>query len=317
MDLRQLEIIRAIADTGSFTRAGARLHLSQSAVSRQVLLLEDEMNEPLFIRFGRRVQLTPAGEAILQLSGRLFADIAETRAAIVDQQERLTGSVRVVGGMTVCLYVLPRLLGEFQRHHPDVELKIATGGTQRNLRRLKTGSADLALLTLPFDEPGVTTIPVLREELLLIMRPDHRLARAQQPIDPSALAHEDFVVFEPGSNTRRVVDQFFHGQRILPRFVGETENVEIMKAMVANGLGISFVPFLAVAREAAAGTLAYARVQGADLVRETGWVYRTTPRVPRPVREMMATLEHVVHELPLSPEEAMEGAAVPRRRLAV
>ena len=78
MDLRQLEIIRAIADSGSFTAAGEKLHVSQSAISRQILLLEDELGEPVFHRIGRRIRITPAGESLLQLSHRVFQDLHDT-----------------------------------------------------------------------------------------------------------------------------------------------------------------------------------------------------------------------------------------------
>ena len=81
MDLRQLEIIRAIAETGSFTAAGEKLHVSQSAISRQILLLEDELGEPVFHRIGRRIRITPAGESLLQLSHRVFQDLQDTVAA--------------------------------------------------------------------------------------------------------------------------------------------------------------------------------------------------------------------------------------------
>src|SRR6187401_2616703 len=82
VDLRQLEILRAVADTGSFTAAGHQLHLSQSAVSRQILLLEDELSEQLFLRVGGKIRITPAGTALLALSHRVFEDIDTTRAAI-------------------------------------------------------------------------------------------------------------------------------------------------------------------------------------------------------------------------------------------
>ena len=75
MDLRQLEIIRAIADTGSFTAAGEKLHVSQSAISRQILLLEQELGEPVFYRIGRRIRITPTGDSLLQLSHRVFQDL--------------------------------------------------------------------------------------------------------------------------------------------------------------------------------------------------------------------------------------------------
>src|SRR6201988_1843562 len=124
MDLRQLEIIRAIADTGSFTAAGEKLHVSQSAISRQVLLLEAELGEPVFHRIGRRIRITPAGEALLRLSHRVFEDLQDTVSAISDTRESLRGTIRLVGGMTVCLYVFPALLAEMRRTHPSLDLKI-------------------------------------------------------------------------------------------------------------------------------------------------------------------------------------------------
>src|SRR5438093_762930 len=102
MDLRQLEILRAIAETGSFTAAGEKLHVSQSAISRQVLLLEDELGEAVFHRVGRRVRITSAGDALLQLSHRVFQDLHDTVSEISDRQESLRGTLRLVGGMTVC-----------------------------------------------------------------------------------------------------------------------------------------------------------------------------------------------------------------------
>ena len=126
MDLRQLEIVRAIAETGSFTGAGGRLHVSQSAISRQILLLEDEFHERLFVRLGRRVQITAAGEAILQLSHRVFNDIRDTSASITDKQKTLSGTLNLVGGMTVCLYVFPPLLTELKRQHPAIDLTLVT-----------------------------------------------------------------------------------------------------------------------------------------------------------------------------------------------
>src|ERR687887_2306743 len=141
MDLRQLGILRAGAEAGSFTSAGRQLHLSQSAVSRQILLLEEELNEELFLRIGRKIRITPAGETLLRLSRRVFDDIDEARATIRESQQTLSGTLRLVGGMTVCLYVFPPLLKEFRRRHPDVDIKVITGGTPRLVRKLRSGDA--------------------------------------------------------------------------------------------------------------------------------------------------------------------------------
>jgi DNA-binding transcriptional LysR family regulator len=311
MDLRQLEILRAIVESGSFTAAGERLHVSQSAISRQVLLLEEEFNEPLFLRFGRRIQITPTGEKLLQLSHRVFADIRDTTGDILDHKKKLTGTLRLVGGMTVCLYVFPTLLQDYRQRHPDVDIKVITGGTPRLVRKLRSGAADLGLLTLPIDDQALHTIPAIEEELLVVMPAGHNLA-TDRPIAQTALVRQPFILFETGSNTRRVIDQFFVRADIQPRIVAETENVEIIKSMVASGLGISIVPFQAVAQEITGGTLRVARIDGVRLVRETGWVHLRAERVPRMVQEMMDSLNHIMPRLRLSPQATPSRATKAR-----
>ena len=135
MDLRQLEIVQAVAETGSFTGAGRKLHVSQSAISRQILLLEDELNESIFLRVGRRVRITPAGESLVQLSNRVFGDIKETVTVIGESQQTLSGTIRLAGGMTVCMYVFPQLLQEYRRQNSLVEVKLITGTSQRLCRK--------------------------------------------------------------------------------------------------------------------------------------------------------------------------------------
>ena len=233
MDLRQLEILKAVAETGSFTGAGRRLHVSQSAISRQILLLEAELNEPLFWRIKRKVKITPAGEALLQLAIRVFDDIRETTERLSETQQKLSGTIRLVGGMTVSIYVFPALLKEFQRLHPDVDVKVMTGPADRLVRRLRAGTVDLGLLTLPVTEPDLITQPVMREDLLLVTYPGHPLTQKKK-IETSDLNKLPFILYEPGSNTRRVIDEFFVREQVSPRIVMETENVEIIKAMAGQ-----------------------------------------------------------------------------------
>ena len=300
MDLRQLEIIRAIADSGSFTAAGEKLHVSQSAISRQILLLEDELGEPVFHRIGRRIRITPAGESLLQLSNRVFQDLQDTVSAISDKQESLRGTMRLVGGMTVCLYVFPALLAEVRRLHPHLDLKITVGSAERSIAMLRSGAGDLGLLTLPVEATDLISVPVLQEELLLITYPDHPLAR-KKPITPLDLDRQHFILFETGSITRRLVEGFFAREHIEPEIVMETENVEIIKAMVRTGLGITIIPYQAVARDVAAGQMYCARIEGRSLVRETGWVYPKMSRTPRAVQEVIRAFERVRTKLKLAP----------------
>lgn len=299
MDLRQLDVLRAVAETGSFTKAGERLHLSQSAVSRQILLLEQELNEQLFLRLGRKISITPAGTILLGLSHRMSEDLERTRASILESQHVVSGTLRLVGGMTVCLYVFPALLKAFRREHPGVEVKLTPGATPRLIRQLRSGTADLGLLTLPVDDPTLVSVPVMREELLLVTAATHPLAR-KKVVTPRDLVGQSFVLFESGSGTRRTIDAFFLKEQIAPTVVTETENVEIIKALVEVGMGITIIPYQAVAREVRAGHLFCARIVGQQLVRETGWVHLRVDRVPRAVQEMMRTLEQVRPKLKLT-----------------
>ena len=292
MDLRQLEIIRAIADTGSFTAAGEKLHVSQSAISRQILLLEDELGEAVFHRIGRRIRITPAGEALLQLSHRVFQDLDDTVAAISDRQESLRGTMRLVGGMTVCLYVFPALLAEVRRVHPHLDLKVTVGSAERSIAMLRSGAGDLGLVTLPVEAADLVAVPVMQEELLLIAPPTHPIAKKKQ-IVPSDLNRQPFVLFETGSITRRLVEEFFTRERIETDIVMETENVEIIKAMVRHGLGISIIPWQAAAADVRGKQLFCSRIAGHALHRQTGWLYPKMSRLPRTVSEVVRIFDAV------------------------
>ena len=306
MDLRQLQIVQAVAETGSFTAAGRKLRVSQSAISRQILLLEEELNESIFLRVGRRIRITPAGDALVQLSHRVFGDIKETVTVIGESQQVLSGTIRLAGGMTVCMYVFPILLQEYRRQHSMVEVKLITGPAQRLLHEIRTGAADLGFITLPVSEPELVTVPAMEEEMLLVTHPSHPLAKKKR-ITSQDLVQQPFVVFEGASNSRLVIDEFFVKERIQPRIVMETENVEILKALVRSEMGVTIIPYQAVAREVRSGQLFCARVAGMALVRRTGWVYQRSNKVPRMLEEMFKAYERILPRLHLSPGDRVPG----------
>jgi DNA-binding transcriptional LysR family regulator len=308
MDLRQLEILQAIAETGSFTACGRKLHVSQSAISRQILLLEEELGEPLFLRVGRQVRMTPAAESLVQLGQRVFLDVRETVGAITDRTRELRGTLRLSGGMTVCLYVFPPLLKHLRRVHPQLDVRLTVTTAGRSVQEIRGGRVDAGLLTLPVQESDMVTVPVMREELLLVTTPTHPLARRRK-VAPRDLDGQPFVLFEVGSATRKVIDQFFATEKIEPTIVMDTENVEIIKAMVKTGMGVGIVPYQAVAREVRAGQFFCTRIEGHDLVRETGWVYARANRVPRVIHELLAAFDAVKGRLRLALPGRRQAAA--------
>ena len=233
-----------------------------------------------------------AGESLLQLSHRVFQDLQETVSSISDKRESLSGTMRLVGGMTVCLYVFPALLAEVRRVHPHLDLKVTVGSAERSIAMLRSGLGDLGMITLPVEATDLVSVPVLEEELLLITYPAHPLAK-KKSIAPADLDKQDFVLFETGSITRRLVESFFTRERVEPEIIMETENVEIIKAMVRSGLGISIIPSVAAATEVRTGQLFCSRIAGHSLVRQTGRLYPKMSRLPRMVAEVIRIFETV------------------------
>jgi DNA-binding transcriptional LysR family regulator len=300
MDIRQLEMFRAVAEEASFTRAAARLHVSQSAISRQVKLLEDELGGVVLHRGARRVTPTPAGELLLRLAHRVHRDMREVVSQISETRELQRGTLTLAGGMTVCMYVLPRLLKKFHSLYPQVDLRVASGSSEELQGMLRSHEVDLALLTLPVVAKDLEVRPLLKEEMVVVTAPRHPLSR-ERTVEPAKLGRYPLIVYEPGSNTRKVIDQFFAEEQVPMDVAMETENVEIIKAMVAAGLGITLVPYMAVARDIKLRRFACARVRGRRLYRETGWVHLKSDYVPRTVTEMLRVFEQMKDQFGIKP----------------
>lgn len=286
MDVRQLEMFRAVVEERGFTRAAERLHVSQSAISRQLKLLEEELGTRLLQRTQRGVVLTPQGEILLSTANRIYRDLQEVVAQIADTQKLQRGMLTLGGGMTVCLSILPRLLKRFRTLYKNIDLKVTAGEAEELLRMLRAHEIDLLLLTLPVVAPDLEVVPVLKEEMVVVTGRGHALSR-QRVADASAVARHPLILFEPGSNTRKVIDEFFFDQKVAMDVLMETENVEIIKAMVASGLGVTILPYASIATEARTGRLAWTRMRGGRLYRETGWVYLKAAHRPRAISEVL------------------------------
>ena len=295
MDVRQLEMFRAVVEEGSFTRAALRLHVSQSAVSRQLQLLEAELGGPLLHRSVKGVTLTPEGELLLSTANRIHRDLREAVWQISETKKMKRGQLRIAGGGTVCQYVLPQLLKRFRAVHPDVDLLVKTGSTTAVLQLIRNHQLDLALLTLPLVGADLEVRPALREELVVITAPRHALTQ-RHSIDARSLSEHPLVLFEPGSTTRMLVDQFFADQQLPMNVAMETESVEIIKAMVASGLGIALVPYVAIAGDMRTRRFGWARVRGQRLHREQGWVYLKSDYLPRPIVEVLRVFDEMKDE---------------------
>lgn len=264
MELRHLEYFIAVAEEKSFTRAAARLHVVQSAVSAAVKTLERELDAPLLDRNSKRVLLTDAGAALLP-KARIALDAArDARDSVAEVRGGLRGTLRL-GTMTpVGLLDLPALLGEFHRRHPGVLLQTsaAPSGTQGLIDALTERRLDLAFVSVSGPRPaGIELIDLARSVIDLVVPADHPLAgRGSVPID--ALGGLDFIDSPVGYGNRAVVDRAFAAAAVPRRVTIEFPDVATGTDFVRHGLGIALLPRFILGDATGLATLT---VTGADL----------------------------------------------------
>jgi DNA-binding transcriptional LysR family regulator len=246
MDARQMEYIVAIDEEGSFTRAAARHHIAQSALSHQVARLEAELGVRIFDRTSRSVRLSDAGHVLLPHARQILLDIANARAALDELAGVMRGSLRIgmtqTAGRTLDLVAL---IGQFHRRYPDIELTTMTGPGGELIENVRNGRLDLALGALPAAgiPEDVTFDPLGHPEPLVAVVPaEHRLA-ARKRVRLEELAEEgSFVEFRPGTVLRQEVDAAFVAAGVRPASSFEVGQIADMVHYAANGLGVAIVP---------------------------------------------------------------------------
>jgi LysR family transcriptional regulator, benzoate and cis,cis-muconate-responsive activator of ben and cat genes len=275
MDLRQLRYFVAVAEELHFTRASVRLNLAQSALSSQIRALEAEVGGPLLIRSTRKVELTPAGTALLE-------DAREVLAAVDGAVDRARALARgEAGGLVVGSLgpapggILAPLLARFGARHPEVRVEVRSLDFTELVEGVRQRRCDVAFLYLPIDEPDIDVTPLLSEERIVVLPAGHRLARRKQ-LRPADLAREQFIkqpapVPDSWCDFWLLVDELGHRPEVSPHsaasteewlhLIGQGHGIDTAPAMIARYYSwpeVSFVPLV----DAAPAVVALARRSG-------------------------------------------------------
>lgn len=246
MDLQQLRVFREAARAGGFTRAGQELHLSQSTISLHIKQLEEELGSPLFLRTKRRVYLNEAGQLLLQYVERIFQEIKNSEMAVREFTQMERGTIRLGSGATTVTYLLPRILGAYQRRYPRVELIVKTDSSEALAQAVHQQKLDLAVVMQPVQPSlSIEILPILREELVYVFSSGHPLA-SKEILDPKDICEIPFISFLQGSAMQQQLDRHFAVMGVSPRITMEMENIEAIKALVRAGLGAAVLPFCSV-----------------------------------------------------------------------
>jgi len=289
MELHRLRVFVAIVRSGGFTRASEQLFLTQPTVSQQLALLEQEIGARLLERGGRRVRLTPAGEALLPRAEQILrqADAAreEARAAagLADRTLRL-GVGHLFGS---CL--LPDLLLRFRAAHPERQVRITMGNTGELLQCVADDRVEVALVGAPARLAGVEVTPFLRDRIVAIVAVDDPWAGEEQ-VAVGRVWERTLFVREPGSALHAAVERLLPSRALAGEKVIQLAETEAIKRCVEAGLGVALIQEIAVRREVAAGTLRTLRLAVGDDTREYAWARRAGAGLSPAARDMVALL---------------------------
>lgn len=245
MDLRQLEHFVAVAEEQHFTRAASRLHIVQSGLSASIRALEDEMGAALFERTTRRVSLTPAGLALLEEAKRVLAAAKVARSVVADMQSLQRGRLMIGAIQGLSPFIdLPKVLGDFHRQYPNVEIRLCFDETGALIEGVREGRLDIAFTQFVEVLPGELTARMLACDPLVLACPSNHKLAGQQDLQLVDIAREHFIDLPTAHGTRQLVDQSFAAVGLSRRSEYEVDDLTMQLDMVAHGLGVALVPAL-------------------------------------------------------------------------
>jgi len=288
MQLQQLRYFTAVAETLHFTRAAERVHVSQPSLSQQIRALEQELGADLFRRARGNIALTDAGQALLPLARRILADTETARREVQEVAQLRRGRVRLGATPSLCTGLLPQVLRTFRDLHPGIEILVEESGSHDLVRELARGALDLALVVLPLpsSSPALTTVELLREDLVVISSPAAPAPPA--PLRIADLAGEPLVMFRHGYDLRDLTVAACRAEGFEPSFTVEGGEMDAVLGFVRAGLGAAVVP--AMVAEGAGGGLRVTPLAGPGLRRTIGLAHRSDVAPPRAARELQRVL---------------------------
>ena len=266
LEVRHLRLVSAVAELGSLTRAGDRLHLTQSALSHQLRDIESRLGAALFLRVGKRLVLTPAGERLLATARDVLDRLDRTEQDIHQMGKARAGVLRITTECYTCYHWLPPLLVRYRKRFPQVEVRIDVGATGRPLDMLLAGKLDLAIMSTPVRDRRLVSRPVFDDELVVVAARDHRFAK-QTHVRLSELRDETLYVYPPKEESR-VLQEVLVPSGHAPARVEEVMLTESIAELVKAGLGVSVLARWAVQPLVDAGSVVIRPLTARGLRRE-------------------------------------------------
>jgi LysR family hydrogen peroxide-inducible transcriptional activator len=287
MELSQLRYAVAVAETGNFTRAAERSHITQPSLSQQILNLEREVGHKLFHRLGRKAVLTEAGITFIERARRILFEV-ENAAKELSDHPSLDRRITIGAVPTIMPYLLMPLIARCRVEHPNLLIQAREDFRSDLVRGVIEGELDLAVVTLPLKDHRISVEPLLTEPLLLVVGKQHRFA-SRAEINVNDIAEETFITMGESSTLAAQIRAFFGELHFELKISHRCAQVATLKAFVAMGAGISILPQVIRLPEDR-DQLVYLRLTGSSPVREIGVIRHLQRYQSRGVEQFLTLL---------------------------
>jgi len=272
MDINQLEVLATVAREKSFSRAAEALNRTQPAVSQAIRRLEQDVGERLFDRSSKDGTLTFAGEVLLDHAKQMLNLRHAAVNAIREMRDLQYGKITISANEHTVFYLLP-VIQEFRRLHPLIKIEVQRGVASRIPKEITAREVELGVISFQPSDESLISIPVLTDELTLIVAADHPFA-GRFIVSVKELGAETFIAHNAPSPYRQKVLETFDKQKTKLNIAVELPSLEAIKRLVERGVGVALVPKLSAQSEIACGQLVGIAVKEMKLERKLNIVYR-------------------------------------------
>jgi LysR family hydrogen peroxide-inducible transcriptional activator len=271
MNLHQLNVFRAIVETGSFSKAASHLHIAQSAVSYHIKALEQEIGKPLFLRYKTQVLLTEKGRRLNEHVDKIFEAVDGARLDLCGDTSDDVRELHLGLGVSSLTDRLPFFAEQLRAACPKICFNVAIGSTPQIINLLRTKALDLGVVSLPVVESEVETIPLFyeEEEMVVVISKSHKLA-GRDELTPDELDGLPLILYDKSTSTRGSLDKFFQDADIVPTIFMEVNREDTILELVRGSLGAAILPRCVLGPRFQDEKLSFLRLAGAYLRREVG-----------------------------------------------
>ncbi len=240
VEIRQLEYFQMVAKLNNITRAAEKLHVSQPSITNAIQKLEKELKVVLLDRSKRHLQLTPEGEVFLKRIDYILEKINSAIIEMHDLSNATKGCLSIGIPPMIGTYLFPYILSNFTKEYPGIKLNISEKGSLQTREMIENGNLDLGIVIISEPSDSLETLPISKSEILVCLSSDHPLSK-RSSIGIRDLANEPIIMLKEGFYHRNKIFERFDKYNIKPNIILSSNQLETIKSLTANGVGISFL----------------------------------------------------------------------------